>query len=55
MFQAAPFAGVIECVNVNSGMNDPLDLVPVKHDQRVPIAMGNKDEVAKYKSFNPNG
>lgn len=37
--------------DATSGMNDPLEIVPEKHDQRVPIAMGNKDEVAKYRSF----
>jgi fructose-1,6-bisphosphatase I len=37
--------------DATSGLNDPLEIVPEKHDQRVPIAMGNKDEIAKYKSF----
>lgn len=39
--------------DATSGMNNPLDLVPVKHDERVPIAVGNKDEIAKYRSFTP--
>lgn len=30
---------------------NPLDIIPLKHDQRVPIALGNKTEVEKYVSF----
>jgi fructose-1,6-bisphosphatase I len=37
--------------DATSGVNDPLEIVPEKHDQRVPIAMGNKAEVEKYRSF----
>lgn len=35
---------------VSSGIN-PLDITPEKHDQRVPIALGNAKEVEKYRSF----
>jgi len=41
--------------DATSGMTNPLDLEPVKHDERVPIAIGSKDEIAKYRSFNPTG
>jgi fructose-1,6-bisphosphatase I len=34
-----------------SQMQNPLDIMPEKHDQRVPIAMGSKTEVEKYRSF----
>lgn len=34
-----------------SSMKDPLDLLPEKHDQRVPIAIGSKTEIDKYLSF----
>src|SRR3989344_5089920 len=29
----------------------PLDILPAKHDQRVPIALGSKAEIEKYQSF----
>jgi fructose-1,6-bisphosphatase I len=35
---------------VSRGGN-PLDIMPEKHDQRVPIIMGTKAEVEKYQSF----
>ena len=55
LYEIAPLTFLMRTAggDATSGMNDPLDLTPVKHDQRVPIAMGNKDEVAKYRSFNP--
>lgn len=39
--------------DATSGVTNPLEIVPVKHDQRVPIAIGNKVEVEKYRSFQP--
>jgi fructose-1,6-bisphosphatase I len=55
LYEVAPLSFLMRQAggDATSGMNDPLEIVPVKHDQRVPIAMGNKDEVAKYRSFNP--
>jgi len=34
-----------------SDKTNPLDLLPEKHDQRVPIALGSKSEIKKYLSF----
>ena len=34
-----------------SDKTNPLDLLPEKHDQRVPIALGNAKEIEKYQSF----
>lgn len=34
-----------------SGLTNPLDILPEKHDQRVPIALGNAKEIEKYRSF----
>lgn len=34
-----------------SNMMNPLDIMPEKHDQRVPIALGNAKEIEKYRSF----
>lgn len=55
LYEVAPLSFLMREAggDATSGMNDPLEIVPEKHDQRVPIAMGNKDEVAKYRSFNP--
>lgn len=57
LYEVAPLTFLVREAggDATSGTNDPLELVPVKHDQRVPIAMGNKEEVAKYRSFQPNG
>lgn len=57
LYEVAPLTFLMQQAggDATSGMSNPLDLVPVKHDQRVPIAMGNKEEVEKYRSFNPTG
>lgn len=34
-----------------SDKTNPLDLLPEKHDQRVPIALGNAKEIEKYRLF----
>ncbi len=34
-----------------SSMKNPLEIMPEKHDQRVPIAMGSKSEIEKYRVF----
>lgn len=36
---------------VTSNGTNPLDLLPEKHDQRVPVAIGSIKEVQKYNSF----
>lgn len=41
--------------DATSGMTNPLELTPVKHDQRVPIALGNAKLVEQYRSFTPKG
>ncbi|MCL4200651.1 fructose-1,6-bisphosphatase [Patescibacteria group bacterium] len=41
--------------DATSGMTNPLELVPVKHDQRVPIALGSAPLIAQYRSFSPKG
>lgn len=50
LYEVAPLSFLIVASGgsaVSNGMN-PLDIVPIKHDQRVPIALGNKTEVEKY-------
>lgn len=41
--------------DATSGTTNPLDLSPVKHDQRIPIALGNIPLVEQYRSFMPKG
>jgi fructose-1,6-bisphosphatase I len=41
--------------DATSGPTNPLELVPTKHNQRVPIAIGNKSMVDQYRSFSPKG
>jgi len=41
--------------DATSGMTNPLELVPAKHDQRVPIALGSAPLIAQYRSFSPKG
>ncbi len=41
--------------DATSGMINPLELTPVKHDQRVPIALGSTPLIAQYRSFTPKG
>lgn len=41
--------------DATSGITNPLELTPTKHDQRVPIAIGTKSMVEQYRSFTPKG
>lgn len=41
--------------DATSGMTNPLELTPEKHDQRVPIALGSAKLVEQYRSFTPKG
>ena len=53
LYEVAPLGNVIIQAGgaaVTRGTN-PLDLLPVKHDERVAIALGSKAEVEKYQSF----
>ncbi len=50
LYEAAPLSFLIIQAGgaaTSSGTN-PLDIMPVKHDQRIPIVLGNKSEVEKY-------
>lgn len=53
LYEVAPLSYLIIQAGGSAVSNgvDPLDILPVKHDQRVPIALGNKEEIEKYKSF----
>jgi fructose-1,6-bisphosphatase I len=53
LYEAAPLSYLIIQAGgaaVSRGIN-PLDVMPEKHDQRVPIILGTKAEVEKYQSF----
>lgn len=53
LYEVAPLGNIIIQAGgmaVTRGKN-PLDLMPTKHDERVPIALGSKAEVEKYQSF----
>jgi len=53
LYEAAPLSFLIVQAggSATSRGGDPLDIMPEKHDQRVPIIMGTKAEVDKYLSF----
>jgi fructose-1,6-bisphosphatase I len=53
LYEVAPLSFLIIQAGGNAITNkqNPLDLLPEKHDQRVPIALGNKEEIDKYLSF----
>jgi fructose-1,6-bisphosphatase I len=53
LYEVAPLSFLIM---VSGGMalsnnSNPLEIIPQKHDQRVPIVLGNKIEVEKYATF----
>lgn len=53
LYEVAPLSYLIIQAGgaaVSNNIN-PLDILPLKHDQRVPIALGNKAEIEKYTSF----
>ncbi len=53
LYEVAPLSYVIVQAGgaaVTRGTN-PLDLMPTKHDERAPIALGSKTEVEKYQTF----
>lgn len=53
LYEAAPLSFLIIQAGgaaISRGVN-PLDIVPEKHDQRVPIVLGSKPEIDKYVSF----
>jgi fructose-1,6-bisphosphatase I len=53
LYEVAPLSYLIMQAGgtaVSRGGN-PLDILPEKHDQRVPIILGSKDQVDKYQSF----
>lgn len=53
LYEVAPLSNLIiqaGGAGVSRGIN-PLDIMPAKHDQRVPIALGSKTEIEKYSSF----
>ena len=53
LYEVAPLGFLIiqaGGAGASRGMN-PLDILPAKHDQRVPIALGTKAEIEKYQSF----
>ncbi|MBI3379171.1 fructose-1,6-bisphosphatase [Candidatus Gottesmanbacteria bacterium] len=53
LYEAAPLGFLIIQSGgsaISNGTN-PLDIIPAKHDQRVPIILGSKDEVEKYLGF----
>jgi len=53
LYEVAPLSFLIIQAGgaaVSTGKN-PLDIMPEKHDQRVPIILGSKAEVEKYQSF----
>lgn len=53
LYEVAPLSFLITQgggTAVSNGIN-PLDIVPEKHDQRVPIALGAIPEIEKYSSF----
>ncbi|MBI4067747.1 fructose-1,6-bisphosphatase [Candidatus Gottesmanbacteria bacterium] len=53
LYEVAPLSFLIIQAGgdgVSRGVN-PLDIMPSKHDQRVPIALGSKVEIEKYSSF----
>jgi len=53
LYEAAPLSFLIMQAGggaVSRGGN-PLDIMPEKHDQRIPIILGTKAEVDKYQSF----
>jgi len=55
LYEVAPMGNIITQAGglaTTNGVNS-LDLLPEKHDQRVPIALGTKAEVEKYNSFHP--
>lgn len=57
LYEVAPLSYLIIQAggDATSGVINPLELTPVKHDQRVPIAMGTKPLVEQYRSFSPKG
>jgi fructose-1,6-bisphosphatase I len=53
LYEVAPLSFLIVQAGgaaISSGRH-PLDIIPEKHDQRVPIAIGSKSEIEKYISF----
>lgn len=50
LYEAAPLSFLIIQAGgaaTSNGIN-PLDITPVKHDQRIPIVLGSKEEIEKY-------
>lgn len=50
LYEVAPLSFLIIQAGgaaTSNGIN-PLDILPLKHDQRIPIALGNKFEIEKY-------
>lgn len=53
LYEVAPLSFLIIQAGgdgISNGQN-PLEITPKKHDQRVPIALGSKEEIIKYKDF----
>ncbi len=53
LYEVAPLTFLIiqsGGAGVSRGIN-PLEILPAKHDQRVPIALGSKSEIEKYGGF----
>lgn len=57
LYEVAPLSFLVIQAggDATSGITNPLELTPVKHDQRVPIALGSTQLIAQYRSFAPKG
>lgn len=53
LYEVAPLSFLITQAGGAASSNgvDPLDILPEKHDQRVPVAIGSKEEIEKYISI----
>lgn len=53
LYEVAPFSFLIRASGGDaiSYNQDPLEISPETHDQRVPIALGSTNEIATYRSF----
>jgi fructose-1,6-bisphosphatase I len=53
LYECAPMAMLIEAAGgrATTGTQDILDIVPTELHQRVPIVIGNKEEVELYEEF----
>jgi len=54
MYEVNPMAFLIREAGglATSNGNDPLKIKPLSLDQRVPIALGSKEEIEKYLKYN---